>query len=26
MVANAFLDGTYSELYSEVDRSEAGIK
>ena len=26
MVANAYLDGTYSELYSEVDRSEAGIK
>ena len=25
MVANAFLDGTYSELFSEVDRSEAGI-
>ena len=25
MVANAYLDGTYSELYSEVDRSEAGI-
>jgi len=26
MVANAFLDGTYTELYSEVDRSEAGIR
>ena len=26
MVANAYLDGTYSELYSEVDRSEAGIR
>jgi xylulose-5-phosphate/fructose-6-phosphate phosphoketolase len=26
MVANAYLDGTYSELYSEVDQSEAGIK
>ncbi len=26
MVANAYLDGTYSELYSEVDKTEAGIK
>src|SRR3954453_1279317 len=26
MVANAYLDGTYSELYSEVDTSEAGVK
>jgi xylulose-5-phosphate/fructose-6-phosphate phosphoketolase len=26
MVANAYLDGTYSELYSDVDQSEAGIK
>ncbi len=26
MVANAFLDGTYSELYSEVDKSEEGIR
>jgi xylulose-5-phosphate/fructose-6-phosphate phosphoketolase len=26
MVANAFLDGTYSELYSEVDQSEEGIR
>jgi len=25
MVANAWLDGTYSELYSEIDRSEAGV-
>jgi len=26
MVANAFLDGTYSQLYSEVDQSEQGIR
>jgi len=26
MVANAFLDGTYSQLYSEVDQSEEGIR
>jgi xylulose-5-phosphate/fructose-6-phosphate phosphoketolase len=26
MVANAFLDGTYSELYSEVDKTEDGIR
>jgi len=26
MVANAYLDGTYSELFPEVDRSEAGIR
>jgi xylulose-5-phosphate/fructose-6-phosphate phosphoketolase len=25
MVANAYLDGTYSELYPEVDRSAAGL-
>ena len=25
MVASAWLDGTYSELYPEVDRTEAGI-
>ena len=26
MVANAWLDGTYSETYSDVDRSTAGIE
>ncbi len=26
MVASAYLDGTYSEVYSEIDRSEAGIR
>ncbi|GMA96943.1 hypothetical protein GCM10025881_37670 [Pseudolysinimonas kribbensis] len=26
MVASAYLDGTYSELYPEVDRTEAGIE
>lgn len=26
MVASAYLDGTYSELYPEVDRTEAGIR
>ena len=26
MVANAWLDGTYSETYSDVDRSAAGIE
>jgi len=25
MVANAWLDGTYSEVYPEIDRTEAGI-
>ncbi|GHF07839.1 phosphoketolase [Pseudolysinimonas yzui] len=25
MVANAWLDGTYSEVYPDIDRSEAGI-
>ena len=26
MVANAYLDGTYSELYSGIDRSEEGLR
>jgi xylulose-5-phosphate/fructose-6-phosphate phosphoketolase len=26
MVASAYLDGTYSQVYSEIDRSEAGIR
>jgi xylulose-5-phosphate/fructose-6-phosphate phosphoketolase len=26
MVASAYLDGTYSEVYSEIDRSDAGIR
>ncbi|WP_111719824.1 phosphoketolase [Homoserinimonas sp. OAct 916] len=26
MVANAYLDGTYSEVYNDIDRSEAGLR
>ncbi|MFC5502123.1 phosphoketolase [Lysinimonas soli] len=26
MVANGFLDGTYSEIYSEIDQSDDGIR
>ncbi|MEO8906997.1 MAG: phosphoketolase family protein, partial [Microbacteriaceae bacterium] len=26
MVANAYLDGTYSEVYNEIDRSEDGVR
>jgi xylulose-5-phosphate/fructose-6-phosphate phosphoketolase len=26
MVANAYLDGTYSELYNDIDRSEDGLR
>ena len=26
MVANAYLDGTYSEVYPHIDRSEAGVR
>jgi xylulose-5-phosphate/fructose-6-phosphate phosphoketolase len=26
MVANAFLDGTYSEVYSEIERTEEGVR
>ncbi|MDZ4045888.1 MAG: phosphoketolase family protein [Rhodoglobus sp.] len=26
MVANAYLDGTYSEVYSEIDHSEDGLR
>ena len=26
MVANAYLDGTYSEIYSRIDRSEEGLR
>src|SRR5215216_1711728 len=26
MVANAYLDGTYSEIYNDIDRSDEGVR